>query len=109
MNCRAQAPVYTRAMRRAPIVRRLLAIVAALLLATSIAGTQDTDTAWVCPMHSDYTSDVQGTCPRCGMALVHAAPFDVRDYDLDFRTVPRLVRPGQKTQLRLRILHPGTG
>ena len=48
-------------------------------------------------------------CPRCGMALVRAAPFDVRDYQLDFRTVPSVVRPGQKTTLRFRIFHPGTG
>jgi hypothetical protein len=27
-------------------------------------------TAFVCPMHPDYTLDVAGTCPRCGMALV---------------------------------------
>src|SRR6476660_4522760 len=66
-------------------------------------------TAGVCPMHSDYTADNQGSCPRCGMALVHAAPFDVRDYRLDFRTVPAVVKPGQKTSLRFRIMHPGTG
>jgi hypothetical protein len=85
-------------------------IAAAILLATTIAGTQNEDTtAWVCPMHSDFTSELQGTCPRCGMALVHASPFDVRDYDLDFRTVPAVVRPGQKASLRFRIRHPGTG
>jgi len=60
-------------------------------------------------MHGDYTMDIAGKCPRCGMDLVRAAPFDVRDYQLDFRTVPALVKPGQKTTLRFRILHPGTG
>ena len=60
-------------------------------------------------MHSDYTEDVAGKCPRCGMELVRAAPFDVRDYRLDFRTVPAVVKPGQKTTLRFRIFHPGTG
>jgi len=60
-------------------------------------------------MHGDYTMDIAGKCPRCGMDLVRAAPFDVRDYQLDFRTVPALVKPGQKTSLRFRILHPGTG
>ena len=69
----------------------------------------DEETAWVCPMHPDYTMDVAGKCPRCGMALVHAAPFDVRDYQLDFRTVPALVKPGQKTTMRFRMFHPGTG
>jgi hypothetical protein len=87
-----------------------LALIVAIVVATAVVGTQDEDTtAWVCPMHSDYTADAQGTCPRCGMALVHAAPFDVRDYRLDFRTVPAVVKPGQKTSLRFRIIHPGTG
>ena len=67
------------------------------------------ETAWVCPMHADYTADIEGKCPRCGMALVHAAPFDVRDYQLDFRTVPAVVKPGQKTTFRFKVLHPGTG
>jgi hypothetical protein len=69
----------------------------------------DTETAWVCPMHPDYTMDVAGKCPRCGMDLVRAAPFDVRDYRLDFRTVPAVVRPGQTAKLLFRIFHPGTG
>ena len=43
------------------------------------------------------------------MALVHASPFDVRDYDLDFRTVPAVVKAGEKAALRFRIMHPGTG
>ena len=72
-------------------------------------GASPDDTAWVCPMHPDYTADVGAKCPRCGMALVRAAPFDVRDYQLDFRTVPSVVRPGRKTILRFRIFHPGTG
>jgi len=89
---------------------RLVAIAALVLLAAGAVGTQNEDTtAWVCPMHSDYTSEAQGTCPRCGMALVHAAPFDVRDYRLDFRTNPALVRPGQKATLLFRIEKPGTG
>jgi hypothetical protein len=66
-------------------------------------------TAWVCPMHSDYTAEIEGTCPRCGMALIHAAPFDVRDYRLDFSTVPAVVKPGAKALLRFTIIHPGTG
>jgi hypothetical protein len=60
-------------------------------------------------MHGDYTMDVAGKCPRCGMDLVHAAPFDVRDYQVDFYTVPAVVKPGQKTKLFFRFRHPGTG
>ena len=69
----------------------------------------DQETAWVCPMHPDYTMDVAGKCPRCGMDLVRAAPFDVRDYHLDFRTVPAVVKAGQTAKLLFRIFHPGTG
>jgi len=95
------------------MVRRGAILLLAILVATAIVGTQTGDvedtTAWVCPMHSDFTQDAAGTCPRCGMALVHASPFDVRDYDLDFRTLPALVKAGQKASLRFRIIHPGTG
>ncbi|HTA44638.1 MAG TPA: heavy metal-binding domain-containing protein [Bryobacteraceae bacterium] len=69
----------------------------------------DEETAWVCPMHGDYTMNVAGKCPRCGMDLVHAAPFDVRDYKLDFHTVPAAVKPGQKIKMFFRFLHPDTG
>ncbi len=93
--------------------RRALAaatMIVAMVAATAVVLTQDDDTtAWVCPMHSDYTSEVQGTCPRCGMALVHASPFDVRDYGLDFRTVPAAVTPGKSVSLQFRITRPGTG
>jgi hypothetical protein len=62
--------------------------------------------AFLCPMHPDYTLDVAGKCPRCGMALVQAAAYDVRDYRLEFRTVPAVVTAGRKATLRFRILHP---
>jgi hypothetical protein len=65
------------------------------------------ETAYLCPMHPDYTLDVAGKCPRCGMALVRAAAYDVRDYRLDFRTIPSVVTAGQKATLRFRVSHPG--
>src|SRR3989442_7419910 len=52
----------------------------------------------VCPMHSDFTMDVEGKCPRCGMDLVRAAPFDVRDYRLEFRTVPAEVHAASRSE-----------
>ena len=64
------------------------------------------DTAYLCPMHPDYTLDVAGKCPRCGMALVRAAAYDVRDYRLDFRTIPAVVVPGRKAALRFKVSHP---
>jgi hypothetical protein len=89
-------------------------LILALLFACTAAiayfqgSAPEEETAWVCPMHPDYTMDVTGKCPRCGMDLVRAAPFDVRDYGLDFRTVPALVKPGRKTTMYFQIVHPGT-
>jgi rRNA maturation protein Nop10 len=89
-------------------------------LLVSARQTQDAldTTAFVCPMHPDYTLDIAGTCPRCGMALVRATPFDVRDYFLEFRTRPvrkdrpygpPLVRAGEASTWNFAIRHPGTG
>jgi hypothetical protein len=90
-----------------------IALVALLAVSSSVVRVQDQtpeqQTAWVCPMHPDYTMDIAGDCPRCGMALVRGAPFDVRDYRLDFETVPPVVEPGQKATLRFGVFHPGTG
>jgi hypothetical protein len=69
----------------------------------------DLATAFVCPMHPDYTLDIAGSCPRCGMALVRGAPFDVRDYGLELTTEPAAVRAGQPARWRFRVSHPGTG
>jgi hypothetical protein len=75
----------------------------------SAAGQADSEiSAFVCPMHPDYTLDIAGTCPRCGMALVRATPFDVRDYRLDFTTTPAVVKPGERATLRFRAFHPGS-
>ena len=95
--------------------RALIVSGAALLLLSglfvSARQTQDAldVTAFVCPMHPDYTLDIAGTCPRCGMALVRATPFDVRDYSLEFQTNPARVRAGQKATWQFAIRHPGTG
>ena len=65
--------------------------------------------AYMCPIHSDYTAEVEGVCPRDGMMLVPSRPFDVRDYGLEVRTVPSLPRAGEALTLRFRVSHPGTG
>lgn len=67
------------------------------------------EVAWVCPMHPDYTAPGAGVCPRDGMMLVRSNPYDVRDYDLEFETVPSVVRAGEPATLRFRVFHPGTG
>jgi hypothetical protein len=75
----------------------------------ALSDSPDGETAFVCPMHPDYTLDIAGTCPRCGMALVRGAPFDVRDYELEFTTEPPVVQAGAPATWRFRVSHPGTG
>ena len=68
----------------------------------------DDETAYMCPMHPDYTQEKPGTCPRCGMTLVLGTPFDMRDYRLDVRTMPAVITPGEPLTLYLSVRHPGT-
>src|SRR3954464_12657049 len=103
MSCPAPDPECMKATpparidRMKPTGANPVVLAIALLITVALSGARvqtsllDEETAWVCPMHPDYTMDVEGKCPRCGMALVHASPFDVRDYRLDFRTVPSVV------------------
>jgi hypothetical protein len=69
----------------------------------------DQETGFACPMHADYSTEAPGTCPICGMNLVKTAIFDMREYALDFETVPATPRAGEKLTFRLRASHPGTG
>ncbi len=73
------------------------------------ASTLDDRVAYMCPIHSDYTSEVEGRCPRDGMALVRSTPFDVRDYAMQFSTEPSVVEPGEPATLRFAIHRPGSG
>ena len=95
-----------------------IAVCAVVMLASLFVQAQIADnapasdlevSAYVCPMHPDYTLDIEGRCPRCGMPLVRATPFDVRDYGLEFTTSPAVVKPGEKATWQFRVLHPGTG
>ena len=67
------------------------------------------ETAFMCPMHPDITSRAPGLCPKCSMALVLGTPFDMRDYQVEFRTEPPLVNAGKPARLIFKVLHPGTG
>jgi heavy metal-binding protein len=76
---------------------------------TPVLSSADEAAAYVCPMHPDYISDIVGKCPRCGMDLVLAAPYDTREYRLDVQTVPAVIKAGEPATLRFKIFHPGTG
>lgn len=68
----------------------------------------DGELVYMCPIHSDYTANAAGTCPRDGMPLVPSAAFDVRDYELEFRTEPSVPRAAEPLTLLFTIRHPET-
>jgi rRNA maturation protein Nop10 len=84
--------IFKRSHHPIPVLLATLLMAVGLSSARVQTSVPDEETAWVCPMHPDFTMDKEGKCPRCGMALVHASPFDIRDYRLDFRTVPSVVK-----------------
>ncbi len=97
--------------------RALVTLTSAMFLSLAAFAQQTLDpglelddiVAYMCPIHSDYTAEVQGVCPRDGMTLVPSRPFDVRDYQLEVQTVPALPRAGEALTLQFEISHPGTG
>jgi len=62
-------------------------------------------TAYMCPMHPDVVSRAAGSCPRCGMALALADPYDAREFLVDVISSP-LAR--QRLRLRLTVREPST-
>jgi hypothetical protein len=70
---------------------------------------EDDETGYLCPMHPDFTSDMPGKCALCGMNLVVGALYDMRDYKLEFTTVPAVPQAGENLRLNFNVVHPGTG
>jgi hypothetical protein len=64
--------------------------------------------AYLCPMHPDVTARAPGTCPRCGMTLVLADPYDAREYLVDVAVQPAAPIPGKAARLRLTVREPRT-
>ena len=80
-----------------------------LRLPQDATGSLDEVVAYMCPIHSDYTAEQPGTCPRDGMHLVPSRPFDVRDYDVSLTTVPSVPEAGVPLTLRFEVHAPGSG
>ena len=66
-------------------------------------------TGWFCPMHPDVTSETEGKCKKCGMALLAGDPFETREYVLDFETSPQVVKAGVPFSMIFMVRHPRTG
>jgi heavy metal-binding protein len=73
------------------------------------AQSVDGEMAWFCPMHPDVTAPQTGNCRKCGMTLVAGRPFDTRNYVLDIRTTPSVVKAGAPFKMRFEVRHPSSG
>ena len=80
----------------------------------SVAGCRSQQTAeqsaipFVCPMDPDVRSAAPAKCPKCGMALVAGIP-EPREFHVDVRTTPRILKPGAPVELRFAIHDPKLG
>ena len=59
-------------------------------------------------MHPDVVARAPGTCPRCGMTLTAADPYDAREFLVDVDLLPAAPRPGVPVRLRLTVREPAT-
>lgn len=63
---------------------------------------------YICPMDPEVSLPGQGTCWKCGMALVMGDPLDAGEYLVDIRTSPAAVKAGTPVALRISVRHPVT-
>ena len=63
--------------------------------------------SYVCPMDRDVASKTPGFCPRCGMKLMAGIP-DSKEYSVSITPKPRLIRPGEDSELTFDIQDPKT-
>lgn len=75
----------------------------------NLATTTGTEEVYSCPMHADVTATKPGKCSKCGMALTRPADAITDEFVVKTETLPKQIRPGQKTTLRFAIFHPQTG
>ena len=64
---------------------------------------------FACPMHADVTATKPGSCSKCGMALTRTEGAITDEFVVRTETLPKRIKPGQKTTLRFAIFHPKTG
>ncbi len=74
---------------------------------SAVVQAQEPEVEWVCPMDKDIRMKAPGFCPRCGMKLVAGLPDD-REYLLQLRTTPVVLKPEEPIRLEFRVQDPDT-
>lgn len=79
-----------------------------MLAGAAVAAGQESGIPFVCPMDPDVRSPVPAKCPRCGMKLVAGIP-DPHEFAVDLQVSPRVLKPAEPLQLRIRPRDPDSG
>jgi len=100
----------TTFLRRVKVASRIgAALIGANVLAHASSGQPPAvPAAYLCPMHPDIVTRAAGACPRCGMPLTPADPFDAREFLVDLTSTPAAPRAGAKTRVRLTVREPAS-
>jgi hypothetical protein len=72
------------------------------------AAAEATEHLYICPMDPEVSLPAQGTCWKCGMALVMGDPLDAGEYLVDLDTAPKALRAGEPATLTITVRHPVT-
>ncbi len=78
-------------------------LVALVFLLAIALGAQEL--VYQCPMDPDVRSNKEGICSRCGMKLRAGIPEPI-EFPVDLSVSPRLIKPGQKTELEFTVRDP---
>lgn len=80
-----------------------LSIVLAIAILAIVVHAQDL--VYQCPMDPDVRSNKEGICSRCGMKLRAGIPEPV-EFPMDLKLTPRVLHPGEETQLEFTVHDP---
>lgn len=75
----------------------------------SLNPSRATEEIYACPMHADVMASKPGSCSKCGMALMQTAGAITDEFVVKTETLPKHIKPGQKTSIRFSIFNPKTG
>jgi hypothetical protein len=84
---------------------KLISLSFVLAIAILAIAVHAQDLVYQCPMDPDVRSNKEGVCSRCGMKLRAGIPEPV-EFPLDLKLTPRVLRPGEKTQLEFTVRDP---
>lgn len=73
-----------------------------------LAEVVDSESRYICPMHSDHFSEKPGKCTKCGMTLVETKGAIRDEFVINTSVDTGKLSPGRKSRLKLQVVNPVT-